>query len=57
MRLDVLGMSETRCMDNGKITDNKKVMVYARGEEHRYGVGIIMNKKPNGLKTVHVFFL
>ena len=44
MRLDVLGISETRWTDNGKIVDNEKVMVYAGGEEHRYGVGIMMKK-------------
>ena len=44
MRLDVLGISETRWTDNGKIVDNEKVMVYAGGEEDRYGVGIIMKK-------------
>lgn len=44
MRLDILGISETRWLDSGKIIQNKKVMVYAGGEQHRYGVGLIVEK-------------
>ena len=42
LKLDILGLSETRWTDNGKITRDKHTMLYSGGEDHQSGVGVIM---------------
>ena len=44
MKLDILGVCETRWTDNGRIDDKDNVMIYSGGEKHMYGVGILMKK-------------
>ena len=44
MRQGILGISKTRWIDNGKIVENRIVMMYAGEKEHRYRVGIIKKK-------------
>ena len=45
MKLDIMGISETRRTESGKITTGNHTMMYYRGIEHKHGVGFILNKK------------
>uniref|UniRef100_A0A3Q1EK63 Endonuclease/exonuclease/phosphatase domain-containing protein n=1 Tax=Acanthochromis polyacanthus TaxID=80966 RepID=A0A3Q1EK63_9TELE len=40
MKLDILGVCETRWTESGKLTDKDKSMVYSGGQKHQYGVEI-----------------
>ena len=42
LKIDILGLSETRWTDDGKITRDKHTMLYSGGEDHQSGVGVIM---------------
>ena len=42
MKLDVLGIAETRWTDHGKIRKDRHTIVYSGGHEHKHGVGIMM---------------
>ena len=44
MRLDILGVCETRWTGSGIIQRANHNMIYAGGESHARGVGIIMGK-------------
>ena len=44
MRLDILGVCETRWTGSGIIQRENHDMIYAGGESHARGVGIIMGK-------------
>lgn len=44
MKIDILGLCETRWTENGKINKNDHSMIYSGGEQHINGVGIIMTK-------------
>ena len=43
MKIDILGLAETRWTNSGKFRKEGRTMVYSGGQEHRKGVGIIMN--------------
>ena len=45
MKVDIMGVAETRWNGSGKITENGKTMIYSGGEENCYGVGIVMSSK------------
>ena len=42
MKNDILGLCETRWMDNGKVTYEHHTLVYSGGKEHNRGVGILL---------------
>ena len=42
MRLDILGISETHWVEEGKIIKENHTLIYSGGKEHRKGVGILM---------------
>ena len=42
MKIDILGIAETRWTDSGKIIKDNHTIVYSGGQEHRNGVGILM---------------
>ena len=42
MKIDILGIAETRCTESGKIRKNSHTILYSGGQEHRNGVGILM---------------
>ena len=42
LKLDILGLSETRWTDDGKISRDEHTMLYSGGEDHQSGVGVIM---------------
>ena len=42
MRLDILGISETHWVEEGKIINENHTLIYSGGKEHRKGVGILM---------------
>lgn len=44
LKIDILGVSETRWTGDGKISENGKVMVYSGGNAHQDGVGILMKE-------------
>ncbi|GFS21212.1 craniofacial development protein 2-like [Elysia marginata] len=43
MRVDILGISETRWTEEGMIDKKDYKMVYSGGSEHSHGVGIVMS--------------
>jgi len=43
MKIDILGLAETRWTSYGKFGKEGTTMVYSGGRENRNGVGIIMN--------------
>ena len=43
MKIDILGLAETRWTNSGKFRKEGTAMVYSGGQEHRNGVGIITN--------------
>ena len=43
MKIDILGLAETRWTNSGKFRKEGTTMVYSGGQQHRNGVGIIMN--------------
>ena len=45
LNLDILGMSEVRWTESGKYSKKGKTMVYSGGENHQYGVGIMMTQE------------
>ena len=45
MKLDIMGISETRWTESGKIITGNHSMIYSGGIEHKHGVGFIQNKK------------
>ena len=45
MKLDIMGMSETRWTKSGMITKDKHVFIYSGGDKHEYGVGILFSWK------------
>ena len=42
MELDIMGTAETRWTESGKVVKNNYTMIYSGGNEHKYGVGILM---------------
>ena len=42
--IDILGLCETRWKNQGRLISDGQTMLYSGGEEHMYGVGIILNK-------------
>ena len=42
MNIDILGIAETRWTESGKIRKDHHTILYAGGQEHRNGVGILM---------------
>ena len=45
INIDMLGLSEVRRTENGRITRDKYTMIYSGRDEHKNGVGIILRKK------------
>ena len=45
MKLDLLGISECKWIDNGTLEKDDHIMIYSGGKEHKNGVGIIMRKE------------
>ena len=45
MKLDIMGISETRWTESGKITTGNHTMIYSRGIEHTHRLGFILNNK------------
>ena len=45
MKLDIMGISETRWTESGKITTGNHTMIYSRGIEHTHRLGFILNKQ------------
>ena len=43
MNIDILGIAETRWTESGKIRKDSHTILYSGREEHRNGVGILMN--------------
>ena len=42
MKIDILGIAETRWTESGKIRKDSHTILYSGGQEHRNGVGILM---------------
>ena len=42
MKIDILGIAETRWTESGKIRKNNHTILYSGGQEHRNGLGILM---------------
>jgi len=42
MKIDILGIAETRWTDNGKIRRDTHTIIYSGGQEHKHGVGIMI---------------
>ena len=42
MKIDILGITETRWTESGKIRKDSHTILYSSGQEHRIGVGIQM---------------
>ena len=42
MKIDILGIAETRWTESGKIGKDSHTILYSGGQEHRNGVGILM---------------
>ena len=42
MKIDIIGTTETRWTDTGKIVKDDYTMIYSGGEEHKNGVGLIL---------------
>ena len=45
MKLDLLGISECKWIDNGTLVKDDHSMIYSGGKEHKNGLGIIMRKE------------
>ena len=45
MKIDIIGIAETRWTDTGKIVKDDNTMIYSGGEDHKNGVGIIFRNK------------
>ena len=45
MKVDIMGVGETKWSGCGKIYDNKKTIVYAGGEQHKNGLGVVMSER------------
>jgi hypothetical protein len=45
MKIDILGVSETRWTGNGKYVLDDYTFVYSGGEQHEHGVDILMKKE------------
>ena len=50
MKIDILGIAETKWTESGKIRKNSHTILYSGGQEHRNGVGILM--KNNITKSI-----
>ena len=44
LNLDILGVAETRWTSSGIISERDYEMIYSGGDQHQYGVGIMMKK-------------
>ena len=44
MKLDIMGISETRWTESGQSTTGNHTMIYSGGIKHKHGVGFILNK-------------
>ena len=42
LKMDILGIVETRWTENGVIRKDNYTMIYSGGQNHQYGVGIVM---------------
>ena len=42
MKIDILGIAETRGAESGKIRNDSHTVLYSGGQDHRNGVGILM---------------
>ena len=50
MKIDILGIAETRQTESGKIRKDSHTILYSGGQEHRNGVGILMkNNTPQSV--------
>ena len=45
LKLDILGIAETHWTESGIIQKEEHTIIYSGGEEHRRGVGIMLNRK------------
>ena len=45
MKIDIMGIVETRWTDTGKIVKDDYTMIYSGGEDHKNGVGIILRNE------------
>ena len=45
IKLNIMGIAETRWTDTGKIVKDNYTMIYSGGEDHKNGVGIILRNK------------
>ena len=45
MKLDIMGIAETRWTDTGRIVKDDYTMIYSGGEDHKNGVGIILRNE------------
>ena len=55
MKIDILGIAETRWTENGKIRKDGHTILYSGGQEHRNGVGILI--KNNITRSVMAYWL
>ena len=44
LNVDILGLAETRLIDEGKIVLNDHILYYSGSSEHQHGVGILLKK-------------
>ena len=42
LNTDILGISETRWTDEGKINQDEYIFIYSGGNEHKHGVGLLI---------------
>ena len=45
MKIDIMGIAETRWTDTGKIVKDDYTMTYSGGKDHKNGVGIILKNE------------
>ena len=50
MKIDIMGIAETRWTDTGKIIKDDYTKIYSGGEDHKNGVGIILKMKWQNLQ-------
>ena len=44
MKINILGIAETRWQDTNSIKHKGKIMIYSGGDKHERGVGIIFDE-------------
>ena len=44
MKLDIIGIAETRWTDNGCVKRDDYTFIYSGGEKHQHGVGMLIKK-------------